>query len=367
MVMKNKLFTATAIGTILFGLQANAAQIERNTAQMQAMDKITGRVSVVEVPVNGEVKFGSFSIVVRACKATPPEETPENYAFVDVADSSFGKMQFNIFKGWMMSSSPALNAVEHPIYDVWLLKCIDTKVDQSKLLSEEQLKERDALPRLADIKQESGEQVSEPMPAEEEKTTDAVKENVLEEGEAKVLDNFTNPSAAEEQKVEDKTWTLNEAAQQEQAKENVENVSNLAAENAVSDGPQSLLNIVEMPKEQVGNDVPAAVEPAEANTDWVELPPAEEKAVAPVQVQAETAEPQALIVSQPSLTENEPAKSEAANAEKVAEEAPKTDEVIGSAPEGLPEDEEDQFIDFSGQADDVAALEAELSAEALKD
>ena len=366
MVMKNKLFAATAIGTILFGLQANAAQIERNTAQMQAMDKITGRVSVVEVPVNSEVTFGSFSIVVRACKATPPEETPENYAFVDVADSSFGKMQFNIFKGWMMSSSPALNAVEHPIYDVWLLKCIDTKVDPSKLLSEEQLKERDALPRLADIKQESGKQVSEPMPAEETKTS-SVEENVVVESEAKVLDNFTNPSEVVEQKVEDKTWTLNEAAQQEQAKENVENVASSATENAVSDGPQSLLNIVEMPKEQAGNDVPAAVEPAEANTDWVELPPAEEKAVAPVQVQAETAEPQALIVSQPSLTENEPAKSEAANAEKVAEETPKTDEVVGSAPESLPEDEEDQFIDFSGQADDVAALEAELSAEALKD
>ena len=100
--------------------------------------------------------FGSFSIVVRACKTTPPEETPENYAFVDVADSSFGKMQFNIFKGWMMSSSPALNAVEHPIYDVWLLKCIDTNVDKIKLLSEEQLKERDALPKLSDIKQETG-------------------------------------------------------------------------------------------------------------------------------------------------------------------------------------------------------------------
>ena len=51
-----------------------------NTAKMQAMDKITGRVSVIEVPVNSEVRFGSFSIVVRACKATPPEETPENYA-----------------------------------------------------------------------------------------------------------------------------------------------------------------------------------------------------------------------------------------------------------------------------------------------
>ena len=156
MVTRNKFWTAAAVGSLLFSMQASAAEIERNTAQMQAMDKITGRVSVIDVPVNSEVAFGSFSIVVRACKTTPPEETPENYAFVDVADSSFGKMQFNIFKGWMMSSSPALNAVEHPIYDVWLLKCIDTNIDKSKLLSEEQLKERDALPKLSDIKQETG-------------------------------------------------------------------------------------------------------------------------------------------------------------------------------------------------------------------
>ena len=62
MVMKNKLFAATALGSLLFGWQVNAAEIERNTAQMQAMDKITGRVSVVEVPVNSEVSFGSFSM-----------------------------------------------------------------------------------------------------------------------------------------------------------------------------------------------------------------------------------------------------------------------------------------------------------------
>ena len=67
---------------------AGAKEIDMNTAQMQAMDKITGRVSLIDVPVNGEVKFGSFSIVVRACKSRPPEETPENYAFVDVADET---------------------------------------------------------------------------------------------------------------------------------------------------------------------------------------------------------------------------------------------------------------------------------------
>lgn len=46
----------------------------------------------------------------------------------------------------MLSSSPATNALEHPIYDVWLLQCLNTKLDNSALLSEQQLAERDNLP-----------------------------------------------------------------------------------------------------------------------------------------------------------------------------------------------------------------------------
>ncbi len=128
------------------GLEAKASEIPTNTAQMQAMDKITGRVSVINVPVNTEVKFGSFSILVRDCRTRPPEETPENFAFVDVADTVNGNEQVNIFKGWMLSSTPALNAVEHPVYDVWLLKCIDSDNSDSQPLTPEELVLRDQLP-----------------------------------------------------------------------------------------------------------------------------------------------------------------------------------------------------------------------------
>ncbi|MBQ9731858.1 MAG: DUF2155 domain-containing protein [Alphaproteobacteria bacterium] len=115
-----------------------------DTAHMQAMDKITGRVSEIDVPVNGEVKFGSFSIVVRKCVTSAPEDTPENIAFVDIADTYNTQTPINIFKGWMFSSSPALNAVEHPIYDVWLLKCTNSKV-KATTLSAEELSARDAI------------------------------------------------------------------------------------------------------------------------------------------------------------------------------------------------------------------------------
>lgn len=150
MVTKIK-FIFALLCCILAAFKASAEQIETNTAQMHAMDKITGRVNIIEVPVNGEVKFGTFSVVVRSCKTNAEGEVPENYAFVDVTDKSFDKEEFNIFKGWMISSSPAVNAVEHPIYDVWLLKCLNSDHENKNILSEEQLVQRDKLPRLQEV------------------------------------------------------------------------------------------------------------------------------------------------------------------------------------------------------------------------
>ncbi|MBR3502465.1 MAG: DUF2155 domain-containing protein [Alphaproteobacteria bacterium] len=133
-------------GIVLFCLPAQASEIDTNTAKMQAMDKITGRVSVINVPVGGGLDFGSLSIVVRSCKTRPAEETPDNFAFVDISDKNLKGEEFNVFKGWMISSSPATNALEHPIYDVWLLQCVDAEIDKSLLWSEEKLAKRDELP-----------------------------------------------------------------------------------------------------------------------------------------------------------------------------------------------------------------------------
>lgn len=152
--MVNSKFYILPVLTLLAFPAFAENNISMNTAQMQAMDKITGRVNIIEVPVNGEVKFGSFSVVVRSCKTRPEGEIPENFAFVDVADKSFDQTEYNIFKGWMFSSSPAVNAVEHPIYDVWLLKCFNSEHNQTDLLSDEQLALRDKLPMLNDIRKQ---------------------------------------------------------------------------------------------------------------------------------------------------------------------------------------------------------------------
>ena len=145
--MNSKFLQVAASVAILFSVNnASSKEISTNSAIMQAMDKVTGVVNKISVPVNSKVSFGDFSLVLRACKKTPAEETPENFAFVDVADKSFGKDEYNIFRGWLISSTPGINAIEHPIYDVWLLECVDANISNVALLSKEELDERDMLP-----------------------------------------------------------------------------------------------------------------------------------------------------------------------------------------------------------------------------
>lgn len=173
--MKNRFYLFTGLSAVLLSASSvYAAEVDTNMAQMQAMDKITGKVNVIEVPVGGEVKFGSFSVVVRSCKTNSEDEIPENFAFVDVTDKSFDKDEFNIFKGWMFSSSPAVNAVEHPIYDVWLLKCFNGEPKPEQLLSEEALAARDNLPRLADVREQQ-KQLQENSLAKAEPETNTIK------------------------------------------------------------------------------------------------------------------------------------------------------------------------------------------------
>lgn len=100
-----------------------AEMIAEPIAVLQGLDKITARVSRFEAPVGQTVAFGTLSIVVRDCRKSAPEEQPENAAFVEIYETRPGEEKTRLFSGWMFSSSPALSALEHPVYDVTLLEC----------------------------------------------------------------------------------------------------------------------------------------------------------------------------------------------------------------------------------------------------
>ena len=107
-------------------------------ATLRTLDKITGRSTDITVELDSPVVFGSLTVVMRACFRTPPEEPPESAAFLQIfsqqaraeseaIDVSEVEQSIEdtdpIFSGWMFASSPGLSALEHPVYDVWVIRC----------------------------------------------------------------------------------------------------------------------------------------------------------------------------------------------------------------------------------------------------
>ena len=100
-----------------------AADIEADKAVLRGVDKITGRISTMEVPVGEMIEFGKLQILLNKCLTKPIEEAPENAAFLTIVKKK-GKEEFEpVFNGWMFSSNPALSAMEDPVYDVWVISC----------------------------------------------------------------------------------------------------------------------------------------------------------------------------------------------------------------------------------------------------
>ncbi len=102
------------------GKASPAGQI---VAVLQALDKVTGRTRLIDAPLGQEIKFGSLDLVVRACDKRPPEEPPESAAFLEIDDTRVDQPRRRVFTGWMVASSPAISALEHPVYDVWVIDC----------------------------------------------------------------------------------------------------------------------------------------------------------------------------------------------------------------------------------------------------
>lgn len=134
---------------------------------LRALNKITAKYVDIEIAMNETAAYGALEITPRFCDKRPPEEFPETTAFVEIVDKSAkllpdlkvkvdrksraeekpaeraaapsvleagdaseAKLPENmIFSGWMFASSPALNGVEHPVYDVWVIDCKTAKVD----------------------------------------------------------------------------------------------------------------------------------------------------------------------------------------------------------------------------------------------
>lgn len=105
--------------------------IENPIAVFSGLDKITARIISFEAQVDETVQFGSLILTTRACHTRSPTESPNTTAFIEVEDVSLDGSVSRLFAGWIFAASPGLSAIEHPVYDLWLLDCRQTSMAEA--------------------------------------------------------------------------------------------------------------------------------------------------------------------------------------------------------------------------------------------
>jgi hypothetical protein len=97
-------------------------KLDEPVVVLQALDKVTARIKRLTVHVGQTGTFGTLSIQVDACRKAPPEDPPESAAFLKITDGK-SDAPVTVFSGWMFASSPALSAMDHPVYDISVVAC----------------------------------------------------------------------------------------------------------------------------------------------------------------------------------------------------------------------------------------------------
>jgi hypothetical protein len=117
------LVAVAAIAVMSIATSASADRIENKVAVFSALDKVTATIKKLEIELNETIEYGALKVTPRACYSRPATEQPKTTTFVEVDEVQLDGTEKRIFAGWMFAESPGLNAVEHPVFDVWLTEC----------------------------------------------------------------------------------------------------------------------------------------------------------------------------------------------------------------------------------------------------
>lgn len=167
MLSRPALFAALILAAVASSHAFAARQMEeKNIAVLRTIDKISARTRTFEVPIDKTVKFGSSLFIrLRACRKASPMDQPESAAFLQIWEKKpTDEKSTWVFSGWMFASNPSLSAMDHPVYDVWVIDCKnDTTSSKSQDFSSEKA------PEGAPVKDEGDEPA---VKEEPEPTTD---------------------------------------------------------------------------------------------------------------------------------------------------------------------------------------------------
>jgi len=98
-----------------------AQQVEQGTgAVLRGLDKVNASVTDLELANGGAVEFGRLTVRLKECRYPAGDPAGDAFAFLTITGAEGGE---TLFSGWMIASSPALHALEHPRYDIWVLRC----------------------------------------------------------------------------------------------------------------------------------------------------------------------------------------------------------------------------------------------------
>ena len=128
--MRRSLITLATLGLFAPAIftVATAENLRGNAVVLRTLDKVTATTKDYTVRIGGELKYGSLTVAVKHCEKKPPEDVPETYAFLQIDDLKLdgkGKEgeQTRVFSGWMLASNPAISALDHSVYDIWVIDC----------------------------------------------------------------------------------------------------------------------------------------------------------------------------------------------------------------------------------------------------
>lgn len=107
--------------------------MDKPVVRIRMLNKITAATRTYDLDVDKPVSFDELRIQPRACRKAPPIAKPESASFLEIWEvpANDDKPRW-IFSGWMFASSPGLSAMDHPVYDVWVLDCLDQKGEGNK-------------------------------------------------------------------------------------------------------------------------------------------------------------------------------------------------------------------------------------------
>ena len=105
-------------------IKSKIAKNDKVYINLTALDKITAKTSFIRLAIGDKKFFGSLEIKALKCKLSESEDISDTVAYIQVKDLSIkDNNQVFLFNGWTFASSPTLQSIDHPVYDLWITGC----------------------------------------------------------------------------------------------------------------------------------------------------------------------------------------------------------------------------------------------------